>query len=309
MIKYIVTTTINPPSKALKLFAAKKDWNLIIVGDLITPHELFRKMESDYKNVSYLTPEDQDKKYYKLSKAIGYKKIQRRNIGYLEAYNLGAEIIATVDDDNIPYDKWGENLILGKEIDVNFYKCNLDVFDPIGATNTPNLWHRGYPLQLIPKRDYSNKVQRKVKVAVQADFWNGDPDIDAICRMEHSPEVKYDDKYFPLASNKISPFNSQNTFLKRDLIKNYFLFPFIGRMDDIWAGYYLQALGHKVVYSKASVYQARNEHDLVKDMKGEYLGYENNLSLVQQLQSNPEEISNFLPEEAMKAFEIYRNSF
>mgnify|MGYP007080447032 CR=1 FL=1 len=45
MIKSIVTTTINPPTKALKLFAEKRDWELIIIGDLITPHELYRKLE------------------------------------------------------------------------------------------------------------------------------------------------------------------------------------------------------------------------------------------------------------------------
>ncbi len=38
---------------------------------------------------------------------------------------------------------------------------------------------------------------------MQADFWNGDPDIDAICRMEHAPECKFDDSYFPLACNKL----------------------------------------------------------------------------------------------------------
>ena len=53
--------------------------------------------------------------------------------------------------------------------------------------------------------------------------------------------------------------------------------PFVGRMDDIWAAYYVQAKGCNVVFGKASVYQERNVHDLVRDMKQEYLGYENNL--------------------------------
>ena len=37
-------------------------------------------------------------------------------------------------------------------------------------------------------------------------------------------------------------------------------------MDDIWASYYVEAKGLKVVYNKPSVYQLRNEHDLTKDM-------------------------------------------
>ena len=35
-------------------------------------------------------------------------------------------------------------------------------------------------------------------------------------------------------------------------------------MDDIWASYYVESLGFKVVYSEASVYQDRNEHDLIE---------------------------------------------
>ena len=38
---------------------------------------------------------------------------------------------------------------------------------------------------------------------IQADFCNGDPDIDAICRMEHSPECRFKEKVFPFTSNKL----------------------------------------------------------------------------------------------------------
>lgn len=309
MVKSIVTTTINPPSKALKLFAEKKDWNLIVIGDLSTPHDLFRAFEKKYNNVTYFSPEDQDKKFLKLSKAIGWKKIQRRNIGYVEAYLRGSEIIATVDDDNIPDKTWGENLFLGKKISTNHYSTKLSSFDPVGATNYPQIWHRGYPLQLISSRDYKKVTKKDIKVDIQADFWNGDPDIDAICRMVLAPDCVFKDKYFPLSGNKISPFNSQNTFLTREVLSKYFLFPDIGRMDDIWASFYVQALGFKVVYNKATVIQDRNVHDLIKDMKGEYLGYENNLALIEALYESPENIYSFLPKTSIKAFEIYLKYF
>lgn len=306
MIKTIVTTTINPPSKSLHLFSQKKDWELIIIGDISTPHELFRKFEETNKNVSYLSPEDQEKKYPKLSQAIGWKKIQRRNIGYVEAYVRGAEIIASVDDDNIPSKDWGENLFVGKKIEVIYYKTKLPSFDPIGATNYSHLWHRGYPLQLISQRSYMSKSKQMVRADVQADFWDGDPDVDAICRMIFSPICKFKKNFFPMASNKISPFNSQNTFLTRKILKDYFLFPDIGRMDDIWASFYLQGLGYKVVYGKPTVFQDRNLHDLTKDMKDEYLGYENNLKIIELVVENPEKIFSFLPRSSIKAFEIYR---
>lgn len=109
MNKFIVTTTIHPVSKATRLFCQKNDWQLIIVGDLKTPHVEYEELEKKYKNVVYLSPKKQEKQYKKLSDVIGWKSIQRRNVGFVYAYQEGADIIASVDDDNIPYDSWGKN--------------------------------------------------------------------------------------------------------------------------------------------------------------------------------------------------------
>jgi len=89
-------------------------------------------------------------------------------------------------------------------------------------------------------------------------------------------------------------------------MEHYFLFPHIGRMDDIWASYYVEAKGFKVLYNKPSVYQQRNVHDLTKDMKKEYIGYENNLNLIKELKKNPNNIKKFLPEKSWKAFKLYQ---
>lgn len=301
--KVIVTTTINPVTEAIRRFQAFKDWDLIVIGDKKTPKDY------QLERGTYVTPEMQEDYDTKLSDAIGWNCIQRRNFGLLWAKEAKADIVAIIDDDNIPYDHWGQNLLLGQSTEVNFYETELAVFDPIGATNEKKLWHRGFPLPLLSKRDYSNRGKKTLVADVQADFWNGDPDIDAICRMEHAPECSFDDNLFPIASNKPAPFNSQNTFMKGSLLKDYFLFPHVGRMDDIWAAYYVQAKGSKVVYGKASVYQERNIHDLIKDMKQEYLGYEHNLNLVNDVMTNPELILKYLPERSQEAFKLYRAHF
>ena len=303
MKKVIVTTTINPPTEAIHKFQAMKDWDLVVIGDKKTP--------ADYHldRGIYVTPEEQEKYDPALSKAIGWNCIQRRSFGLLWAHDMKADIVAVVDDDNIPLKGWGANLLVGTEAEVNYYETGLPAFDPVGATNHPRLWHRGYPLQLLPKRNYDRKSRRKIRVDVQADFWNGDPDIDAVCRMEHAPECDFDPGRFPLAANKMGPFNSQNTFMRGALLKDYFMFPHVGRMDDIWASYYLQAKGAKVVYNKASVYQKRNVHDLVVDMRQEYLGYEHNLQIVEGLAGEPESLLNYLPGRSAWAFELYRRHF
>lgn len=303
MKKVIVTTTINAPTEAVERFDAMVDWHLIVIGDLKTPQ--------DYrlKRGAYLGPAEQERYDKPFSDAIGWNCIQRRNFGLLIAHDMNAEVVAVVDDDNIPSADWGKDLMVGREAEVRYFETDLPAFDPVGATNHSQLWHRGYPLQLLPKRDYSRVSQRRMFVDVQADFWNGDPDIDAICRMEHAPVCDFDPRCFPIAANKPAPFNSQNTFLSAHCLRDYFLFPFIGRMDDIWAAYYLQARGKRVAFGRASVFQDRNVHDLVRDMRQEYLGYENNLSLVQDLAQDPQKLLAYLPGQAIWAFELYRRHF
>lgn len=302
-MKVIVSTTINPPTKAIRLFDEMKDWHLIVVGD--------KKTSNDYRlnRGTYVPPKDQEGYDKALSDAIGWNCIQRRNFGLLLAYDMGADIVALVDDDNIPCEEWGHDLMVGREVEVSYYDTELPAFDPVGATNVGQLWHRGFPLQLLSKRAYNRRSKKVIHAHIQADFWNGDPDIDAICRMEHAPECSFEPSYFPLASNKTSPFNSQNTFLLRDVLKDYFLYPHIGRMDDIWASYYVQAKGMRPVYGKPSVYQVRNQHDLVRDMRDEYMGYELNLKLIQDLSGDPERIHWYLPSESARAFHLYRRHF
>ena len=303
MNKVIVTTTINPPTKAVALFDAMEDWTLVVIGDKKTP--------PDYKlnRGIYVGPDQQHAYDPKLSDAIGWNCIQRRNFGLLWAKDLGAEIVAIVDDDNIAYEHWGKDLMLGRPVTVRYFHSDLPAFDPLGATNHRHLWHRGFPLQLLPQRNYDRVEQRRIVPDIQADLWDGDPDVDALCRMEHAPQCKFDPACFPLAGSGLCPCNSQNTFLSARWLRDYFLFPHIGRMDDIWASYYVQAKGAVVVYGKPSVFQDRNVHDPIRDMRQEYLGYEHNLALVQDLAKSADAILKYLPAESARAFELYRRHF
>ena len=299
MNKFIVTTTINKPTRALKLYSKLKDWKLIVVLDKKTP-------EFKLDNAIIIYCKEQDKISKKLSNLIGWNCIQRRNFGFIKARELEADIVATIDDDNIPLANWGNNLeFINKKVRVTKYKTN-NYFDPLFVTNYKNLWHRGYPIQLLNNRKVQSKKIVLENFDVKADFWNGDPDIDAVCRMEHLPECKFKNSYFPFSSNKISPFNSQNTFLSSKVLKDYFLYPHIGRMDDIWASFYVTSKNYKVVYNEPTVYQERNQHNLIKDFKDEYIGYVNSLNLVESLYKNSESIHNFLPKLSSLAFNEWR---
>ena len=80
-------------------------------------------------------------------------------------------------------------------------------------------------------------------------------------------------------------------------------------MDDIWAAYYVQSLGYKVVFDNATVYQARNHHNVYDDFKKETIGYKNNFELIVNLKKNSLLIKKFLPNKSYQALKIYEKLF
>lgn len=302
MSNFIVTTTINAPTEALIKFSKKLGWQLLVVGDLKTPHNEFKNI-----NCEYLSPEYQEKSYPKLSKIIGWNSIQRRNIGFIEAYNRGAEIIASVDDDNIPYDDWGNNVLVNSSIECDIYEHKSGVFDPLCVTEHSMLWHRGFPLELIEEKNKVNflgKFERKV--LVQADLWDGDPDIDAIARIIFKPDIEFTKLRNPYGCTGFSPFNSQNTFLSREIFPLYSVLPFIGRMDDIWASYIVQFyFPNSVIYNRPSVFQARNPQDLISNLENEVFGYRNTHKFLNDISN----YSKYLPKKTNEFIFEYKQYF
>lgn len=317
MNKAIVTTTINPPTKALEKFldiAKRDDWKLFIVGDKKTPHEKYKLLEQANPGlIIYIDPDHQEAISKELSDLIGWNCIQRRNFGLVAAYNQGADIIAVVDDDNIPKDDWGQNLAIGKDLRLEIYYYKEDVgpeyvvMDPLAPTHHgANFWHRGFPIQLLKQRNRLNSATGSRTPLVQADLWDGAPDIDAVCRINKPGNIKFNVQHH-YALTLPGPFNSQNTFLAREVIPEYFLWPHIGRMDDIFAAYYLQArFPESVVYGPASVVQERNPHDLSKDLEAEMIGYKHALDFATSMQKTPDLMPDYIPHKSLEAFRAYK---
>src|SRR3989344_8141672 len=92
--KWIVVTTINYPSAALKKLAKLKDWHLVVVAD--------RKTSKDWQleNCEFLSMEKQRMLDYEIIKLLPENHYCRKNIGYLYAISHGAKVIYETDDDN-----------------------------------------------------------------------------------------------------------------------------------------------------------------------------------------------------------------
>jgi hypothetical protein len=302
MKKAICTTTINPPSKALLEFSSFRGWDLIVALDI-------NSKEFNLSGCTVLSVEDQEQMAPNLSAAIGFKSIQRRNFASLYALREGYEKIAFVDDDNIPYEYWddfaSQNLFTG-----NQYTTDRRIFDPLAIDPkllSKRISHRGIPIEYYGSEyNISFKGKSSIIPDVVAMLWDGDWDVNAIDRIREScfGKIEVLEPYF---SEKISPFNSQNTVMTANAAREYFLYPHIGRFDDILASYVLTIAGFKVVYTPPTVNQVRNPHSLEADLKNELWGYHHIESIIDDL-SRGIDISDIsaIPDQTKIALESWR---
>jgi hypothetical protein len=91
----IIITTINEPTKQIKFYEKKNNWDLIIVGDSKTN-------DSAYKDLKciYLGLKEQQALFPTLYDMIPLKSYTRKMFGYLYAIQKNYEIIYDTDDDN-----------------------------------------------------------------------------------------------------------------------------------------------------------------------------------------------------------------
>eukprot|EP00761_Pharyngomonas_kirbyi_P006886 gb/GECH01006895.1/.p1 GENE.gb/GECH01006895.1/~~gb/GECH01006895.1/.p1 ORF type:complete len:771 (+),score=111.69 gb/GECH01006895.1/:1-2313(+) len=293
---WIVTTSVNYPTQAIKKLAQLKGWKVVVVGDKATPQDW------SLPNVIFLSLEDQVNLGYQIAKLLPFKSYARKNIGYLFAIEHGAQIIYETDDDNLLI---RPVLSMAFDIEENVTQPTLwnsdgyEFINPYPTFGQPTMWPRGYPLSLIGKETNRNffKYPGKISVAIQQGLADGDPDVDAIYRLTRKNIGKAIDIRFRGPMDRVvvphgtlSPFNSQNTlFHYRAFWGMYIPSTTTFRTSDIWRGYWAQRLlwevsSHLGFYG-SSVYQDRNEHDYLKDYIDEKPLYEDALRFGQFLRS------------------------
>jgi len=309
MSSAIVTTTIYVP-KLLSDYAKdakahRHDPLFVVIGDKKTPPEAERFCSKLGKQsglrVEYFSPERQEsylKKFPALKKHLPWNSIQRRNVGLLFAYETGRESIITIDDDNfrIAKDFIGQHRVVGERTcDVVSTSTKwINVCKLLKEKHGRTFYHRGFPLEKRrPKERWSTK-RMTLRPVVNAGLWLGDPDVDAMERLYHLADPTDATSYLRKRRSNISPskgtwtpFNSQNTAIRRDAIPAYFLSPLIGRYDDIWASYILKHiadhLGDSIVFGEPLVRQERNPHNYWKDLDQERMGHALTLRFVDLL--------------------------
>lgn len=297
----LITTTINVPTVLTQWATSMKagDW-IIVAGDHKSPHEDIKNLLAiiqSHTNVNcmYLHPSAQ--MHWRVSEVIGWNCIQRRNIALLEAIRLQPRYILTIDDDNAPTSaRQVEKLVeimngqhdqaMAISTDTGWYNPGRHCITDEGNVVT----HRGFPPSQRHTFTYSTKTPIVPIIGVAAMLWTGEPDIDAVERIAVQPSVT--SVLLPnviLTPHTWAPFNTQATMFRGELAPAMFMWPHVGRYDDIWASYVTRAVMDQLewgaYYGHPVVHQERNPHDLVKDLKAEIFGMEHNETIIKALQN------------------------
>ena len=179
------------------------------------------------------------------------------------------------------------------------------------------IWPRGYPLQLLQKREmpkivkidssqvssheiFENKSKdTNYDLDVIQVMQNIDPDVDAIWRLQNgvdnfkwlsSKTLKESHVIIGIHPLKMAPFNAQATILSRRATTIAYLpWTVHGRVSDIWRSYIMQYLltrgtrGAIGFIGSANVNHFRNKHNFMADYNAEIQLYEQTLSLIRYL--------------------------
>lgn len=286
---YLVVTSISSPNApliSLAQGAKQAGFEFLVIGDKKSPDSFELERCRFYSLV-----QQQDLKF-NFSKLCLTGKYSRKNIGYLIALAEDAEIIVETDDDNFPLAPfWNprERYVRAREQDepawTNVYRYFTDA----------NIWPRGFPLQEINASlpPIFPETSSYRDTPIQQGLADGNPDVDAIYRLTRElPQYFRNDPPVVLGQGAWCPFNSQNTTWFRVAAPLLYLPTYCSfRMTDIWRSFVAQRIAWenswKIAFHSPTVFQERNEHDLLTDFLDEipgYLNYAKFTSLLRTLQ-------------------------
>jgi len=285
MKKFIVVTSINAPTACMQAFAEgaqKHRFEIIVAGDKKSPQSY------ELPGSIFLDVEHQIGIFPALAKKLPFNSYARKNIGYLKAIQAGAELIIDTDDDNAPYETFWKNrdrTVEGRHIEHQGWVNAYAYF------SNSQIWPRGLPLDEVrtPSSRPDPTGIAKFVSPVQQGLANDNPDVDAVYRLLAPLPVQFEPGADVILSQGAwCPFNSQNTFWWPEAFPLLYLPSYCSfRMTDIWRSFIAQRImwanDWLLSFHEATVYQDRNEHDLMRDFADEVPGYLHNRKICETL--------------------------
>jgi hypothetical protein len=281
----LIVTSIASPNTVLRSLAQgclAQDIDFIVIGDEPSPPDF--KLEG----CRFYGLAAQRELGLSFARLCPTRHYARKNIGYLLAMRAGATVMIETDDDNHPNPEfWYERnrLQAVKSVSnagwVNVYRYFTDA----------GIWPRGLPLDRIRTDipEFESLRQAGVDCPIQQGLADENPDVDAIYRLALPlPQSFRKDRRVALGVGSWSPFNSQNTTWWTDAFPLLYLPAYCSfRMTDIWRSFIAQRIcwanDWAILYHEPTVWQERNEHNLMRDFRDEVPGYLNNAAICEAL--------------------------
>jgi hypothetical protein len=281
----LIVTSIAAPNAVLQTLArgcGENGFEFIVIGDEASPSSF------ELANCRFYSLQAQRELGFRFALKCPTRHYARKNIGYLAAMRDGASIIIETDDDNIPEQEFWQERRRRQSTSVVLNGGWLNVYRYF---TDANIWPRGLPLEQIQSAlpAFESLAQEEVDCPIQQGLANENPDVDAIYRLALPlPQSFRKDRRVALRSGSWSPFNSQNTTWWRDAFPLLYLPAYCSfRMTDIWRSFIAQRIAWAndwaILYHEPTVWQERNEHNLMRDFKDEVPGYLNNSAICEAL--------------------------
>lgn len=281
----LVVTSISAPNPVLKALAAgaqSRNIPFYMIGDVPSPAD-FQLDGCDFYSL-----ERQSQTGFDTANLVPKRHYARKNLGYLLAARNGADIIIETDDDNFPEDGFWAPRTRTQRVPVltgcswvNVYRYWTDAL----------IWPRGLPLDeiqsAVPTLDQA--PAREADCPIQQGLADANPDVDAIYRLILPLPLNFRRNVrVALGHQAWCPFNSQNTAFWRDAFPLLYLPAYCSfRMTDIWRSFVAQRIAWEnqwsILFHEPTVWQERNEHNLMRDFKDEVPGYLQNRRIAEIL--------------------------
>lgn len=294
----IVASSLRIPHE-LEMYARNardyghRDVEFIVLGDRKADMGLSsfcNRLSHTYYPCEYISMEGQreylSERGLDLWRHLGFDSRQRKIVGLLRAWEDGADLIISVDpqDQLLAADFIGSHSHVGQTKRMTVLSSPTGWFNPaslMAESKGQTFFPRGFP---VYQRDsvHSRFVEIKtVSVAANSGNCIGHGDLDANTQLESQIQVTGllpdSPRQYCLAPGTWSPFPGHNMALKRDLIPAYFLSPYVGRFDDIWASFIISRitghLGESVSFGAPGVLRNSLPANLTKDLQQEPIGY------------------------------------
>lgn len=281
----VVVTTINRPTPAVQQIAAEAgrlEAEFFLIGDSKSPADFAQP------GATYLDLDAQRRTGLRYAELAPTEHYARKNVGYLAAMRSGATVIIETDDDNIPRDDFWTP----REANSEAKLAQSGWINTYARFANGLIWPRGLPLEEVRRApaDFEALPSATVECPIQQGLADEDPDVDAIYRLLLPLPVRFRRSGPVALRGAWCPFNSQNTTWWRKAFPLLYLPAHCSwRVTDIWRSFIAQRIaylnGWGILFHHATVFQERNQHDLMRDFAEEVPGYLHNARIRHALEA------------------------